>query len=175
MSRPLHVNVEVTQRGDYITGATPTAVTFLAGQATTTLSVPTNNDRADERNGTVTAKILPATNLGDDAQAAESAGQMEFTVRLSAPAPRKVTVNAATVDGDATSHTYVTAASLGQDFEAKSETITFAVAEQQKTFSVNLVDDSIQEMDETFSVVLSNPSQGSGLADGTADGAIIDN
>ena len=37
MSRPLHhVNVEVTQRGDYISGATPETVTFLAGQATAT-------------------------------------------------------------------------------------------------------------------------------------------
>ena len=63
---------------------------------------------------------------------------------------------------------------MGQDFHAKSETITFEVGEQQKTFSVNLVDDSIQEMDETFSVVLSDPSQGPSLADDTAEGAIID-
>ena len=45
MTRPLHVNVGVTQRGDYIPGATPVAVTFPAGQATTTLSVPTSDDK----------------------------------------------------------------------------------------------------------------------------------
>ena len=66
MSRPLHVNVEVTQSGDYISGATPETVTFLAGQATATLSVPTNNDSTDERNGAITVTILEASNFDDD-------------------------------------------------------------------------------------------------------------
>ena len=66
MTRPLHVNVEVTQSGDYISGATPGTVTFLAGQATATLSVPTNNDSTDERNGAITVTILEASNFDDD-------------------------------------------------------------------------------------------------------------
>ena len=194
----LTLNLEVTQVGDFASQALPATVTFAPGDSFAIVRIPTDDDSQTEAAGAITVRILSGPGYTteftgtvaaatanildndlaisiDDAQAAESAGQMEFTVRLSAPAPRKVTVNAATVDGDATSHTYVTAASLGQDFEAKSETITFAVGEHQKTFAVNLVDDSIQEMDETFGVVLSNPSRGSGLADGTADGAIIDN
>ena len=66
MSRPLHVNVEVTQRGDYISGATPETVTFLADQATTTLSLPTSNDSTDKPNGAITAKILEADSYADD-------------------------------------------------------------------------------------------------------------
>ena len=146
---------------------------------TITVRVLNGSGYTTEFTGTVatkTASILDndLTFSIDDAQAVESAGEMDFTVRLSAPAPQRVSVDAATVDGDATSHANVTATSLGQDFEAKSETITFEVGEQQQKFSVNLVDDSIQEIDETFSVVLSNPPQGSGLADDTAVGAIVD-
>ena len=61
-----------------------------------------------------------------------------------------MSVTASTVDGDATSHSNVTLTSLGQDFEPKTETITFEVGEQQKAFSVNLVDDSFQEQDRDF-------------------------
>ena len=179
----LTLDLEVTQVGDFASQALPATVTFDRGERFAIVRIPTDDDSQTEAAGAITVRILSGSGYTteftgtvaaatanildndlaisiDDAQAAESAGQMEFTVRLSAPAPRQVTVNAATVDGDATSHANVTATSLGQDFEAKSETITFAVGEQQKTFSVNLVDDSIQEMDETFSVVLSNPSQG---------------
>ena len=193
----LTLNLEVTQVGDFASQALPATVTFDRGERFAIVRIPTDDDSQTEAAGAITVRILSGSGYTteftgtvaaatanildndlaisiDDAQAAESAGQMEFTVRLSAPAPRRVTVNAATVDGNATSHANVTATSLGRDFEAKSETITFEVGEQQKTFSVNLVDDSIQEMDETFSVVLSDPSQGPSLADDTAEGAIID-
>ena len=193
----LTLDLEVTQVGDFASQALPATVTFDPGERFAIVRIPTDDDSQTEAAGAITVRILSGSGYTtefvgtvatatasildndlaisiDDAQAAESAGQMEFTVRLSAPAPRRVTVNAATVDGVATSHANVTATSLGRDFEAKSETITFEVGEQQKTFSVNLVDDSIQEMDETFSVVLSDPSQGPSLADDTAEGAIID-
>ena len=93
----------------------------------------------------------------DDAQAGESSGQLDFTVRLNEAAPEQVTVDAATIDGEATSHANVTATSLGRDFHAKTETITFEAGEQQKTFSVDLVDDKIHERDETLSAQLSIP------------------
>ena len=196
-NKALTLNLEVTQVGDFASQALPATVTFAPGDRFAIVRIPTDDDSQTEAAGAITVRILSGSGYTtefngivttatayildndlaisiDDAQAAESAGQMEFTVRLSAPAPRQVTVNAATVDGVATSHANVTATSLGQDFHAKSETITFEVGEQQKTFSVNLVDDSIQEMDETFSVVLSDPSQGPSLADDTAEGAIID-
>ena len=111
----------------------------------------------------------------DDAQANEtSGGNLDFIVRLNAPAPRRVTVDATTVDGDATSHGNVTATSLGQDFTAGTQTLTFLKGEQTKTFSVALVDDSIQERDETFTVQLSNNPEHSTLADGIGVGTIVD-
>ena len=109
-----------------------------------------------------------------DAAASEAAGTLDFTVSLNAPTPRRVTVDVTTMDGEATSHGNVTATSLGQDFTAGTQTLTFLKGEQTKIFSVALLDDSIQERAETFSVRLSNQPQFSALADDTGVGTILD-
>ena len=110
-----------------------------------------------------------------DASAAEGSGStLDFAVSLNAPAPQRVTVYAATVDGRATSHDSVTAQSVGKDFTAKSETITFARGDQIKTFSIDIVDDTIFEIDETFSVQLSSPPHHSTIVDDTGLGTITD-
>ena len=201
---PLTVNLDISQEGDFISGAIADSVTFPAGEGLTFLEVPTVDDSTVEADGAVIVQILrgsgyaplllghipgqPTTiptrthNVQDndltfsiaDAQAGESAGQMDFTVSLIVPATKQVTIDAATVDGDATSHTYVTATSLDKDFDAKTETITFEVGEQQKTFSVVLENDQIQEKSETFTVVLTNPSEYATLAPDTAVGTIQD-
>ena len=106
---------------------------------------------------------------------------------LNAPAPQQVTVRVATVDGEATSHANVTPTSLGQDFQARNATLTFAAGEQTKTFSVVTLDDTIHEKNETFTAVLSTPPQTlnrynsavrwstlTSLADGAAVGTIDD-
>ena len=84
---------------------------------------------------------------------------MDFTVSLNGPAPQQVTVDVATVDGEATSHGNVTATSLGQDFEARTATLTFADGEQTKTFSVVTLDDTIHERNETFTAELKLPAR----------------
>ena len=110
-----------------------------------------------------------------DASAGEGSGlTLDFEVSLNAPAPQRVTVYAATVDGRATSHDSVTAQSVGKDFTAKSETITFPRGTQTKTFSVDIVDDTIFEIDETFSVQLSSPPHHSAIVDDTGVGTITD-
>ena len=214
---PITVNLDITQTGDFMSGALPTTVTFAQGVASIQLSLPTVDDSAVEADGSLTINILDGTgyspvyvgppdsnNQGapyrtlylydndlafsiDDAQADESDGQLDFTVRLNAPAPQEVTVNVATADGEATSHGNVTATSLGQDFEAKTETLTFAAGEQTKTFSVVTLDDTYHERNETFTAQLSKPAQSlnryasalrwsplTSLADDTAVGTIDD-
>ena len=110
-----------------------------------------------------------------DASAGEGSGStLDFEVSLNAPAPQRVTVYAATVDGRATSHDNVTAQSLGKDFTARSETLTFTRGTQTKTFSVDIVDDTIFEIDETFSVQLSSPPHYSTIVDDTGLGTITD-
>ena len=201
---PLTINLSVAQVGDFLSGSAPTFITFAAGEKFADLSIPTADDNNVEASGTITVQILqgsgytalatgtiqgqPATNPArvhnvydndltftiDDAQADESDGQIDFTVRLNAAALEEVTIDVFTQDGDATSHANVTASSFGKDFEAKSETLIFAVGEQQKTFTVDIADDFIYERNETFTVQISNPPQYLSLADGTAVGTITD-
>ena len=200
----LDVIVRVTQEGNVISGPAPTTVTFQPGSIYTYLTIPTDDDAIVEPDGEVKAEILNGPGYSplflsqaqhaddtlptvlrtvydndltfsvDDAQNAENAGTLDFTVSLNAPAPRRVTVDVTTMDGDATSHGSVTATSLGQDFTAGAQTLTFLKGEQTKTFSVALLDDSIQERPETFSVHLSNQPQFSPLADDTGVGTILD-
>ena len=211
------VNLDITQTGDFISGTLPTTVTFGQGVAAVELSLPTVDDSAVEADGSLTFNIPDGTgyspvyigppdshNQGalyrtlylydndlafsiDDVQADESAGQVDFTVRLNGPAPQQVTVDVATADGEATSHGNVTATSLGQDFEARTATLTFAAGEQTKTFSVVTLDDTFDEKAETFTAQLSTPAQTlnrynpalrwstlASLSDDTAVGTIVD-
>ena len=110
-----------------------------------------------------------------DASATEGTDTtVDFRVSLNATAPQQVTISVTTADGNATSHGNITPNNLGQDFTARSETITFAQGDRTKTFSVAIENDTIYEGAETFTVRLSNPPPYKGLADDTATGTIID-
>lgn len=194
----------VTEDGNVISGTPPTTVTFEPDSLFAFLTVPTDDDSAVESSSVIKAEILngpgyspmfvtlaetPDDDLPtvvhtiydndltfqvDDAQAGENAGNLDFTVRLNAPAPEQVTVDITTQDGAATSHANQTPTSLGQDFTAKTETVTFLTGDQTKTFSVGILDDTIHEQDETFTAELSNPPPYTTLAQGTATGTIWD-
>jgi hypothetical protein len=75
----------------------------------------------------------------------------DFTVRLTAGAILPVTLQYATRNGTA---------AAGTDYTATTGTLTFAPGEFQKTVSVPILGDRIAETDETFQLVLSNPSRG---------------
>ena len=92
---------------------------------------------------------------GDDAT-------LDFTVTLSPPVSSTVTVEYATSDGTATA---------GSDYTATSGTLTFSSNETTKTVSVPILDDTVEDHGETFTLTLSNPS-GAVLADATATGTI---
>ncbi len=87
-----------------------------------------------------------------------------FTVSLNTPAAQTVTVQYSTSPGTATA---------AADYTAASGTVTFAPGESRKTISVAVKPDSITESNETFTVMLSNPS-GATLTDATGVGTIID-
>ena len=112
--------------------------------------------------------------FGPNAVEEDSASDITFTVTLSRAAPKPVTVDLTTVDGTATSDAVVTATSLGRDFVARSRTLTFEAGQIQKTFSVDLVDDTFDEPREEFTVKLSNPSDNAHVLIPTATGAILD-
>lgn len=106
--------------------------------------------------------VLPSLSIGN-ASAAEG-GALSFTVSLSEAASGTVTVDYSTADGSATA---------GSDYSGASGTLTFLAGETSKTITVNSLQDSSFEGNESFSVNLSNAS-GAALADGQGDGTIID-
>ena len=57
------------------------------------------------------------------------------------------------------------ASATNDDYQALNETITFAHGETEKQITVILIDDSVYEGDESFTVTLANPSDRSSVND----------
>ena len=104
----------------------------------------------------------------EDAEAHESDGKMEFTVRLEPHGLGIVTVDYATADG--TGHN---AARAGSDYTETSGTLRFNSLRTERTVSVPITDDAHEDDGETFTLTLSNP-QGARLRpdDAEATGTI---
>ena len=100
--------------------------------------------------GGASAKVPgPARIRVEDARAKEGKdASLDFAVTLSRAASGPVSVDYATADGTA---------AAGADYTAVSGTLTFAPGETEKTVSVALLDDAIDEGKETFKLKLSNP------------------
>ena len=132
---------------------------------------------------TVTATPYPQANLGGaagralsvtfrvkahelavaDARAEEGRDEtIDFAVTLAPASPAAVTVDYATADGSATA---------GEDYTAASGTLTFAPGETSKTVALPVLDDAIDEGEETFTLILSAAS-GATIADAEAVGTI---
>ncbi len=98
-----------------------------------------------------------------DARTTEAAdATLEFPVTLDRAASETVMVDFATADGTA---------QAGQDYTAANGTLTFAAGETRKTISVAVLDDALDEGEETLTLTLSNAS-GARIADATATGTI---
>jgi hypothetical protein len=87
-----------------------------------------------------------------------------FTVSLSAPSGKTITVDYTTADGTA---------SAGSDYTAASGTLTINPGDESTTITVQVQGDTEDEPDETFLVNLSNPVNVS-IADGQGVGTILD-
>ena len=101
-----------------------------------------------------------------DASATEGAdGTIDFEVTLNARDDcETVTVDWATADGTATA---------GADYTAANGTLTFGPGETSKTVSVEILEDTVEDSGETFTLRLSNAS-GATIADAEATGTISD-
>jgi hypothetical protein len=111
---------------------------------------------------------LPGTLSLSDGQVLEGdAGlsTMVITVTLSAAYTDTVTVDYATMPiGSAIPHV---------DYIPISNTLTFDPGEISKTIQISIIDDELDELDETFEINLSNPVNAM-IADGQAIGTILD-
>ncbi len=117
---------------------------------------------------TVSAPVMgaavPALSI-DDVSVDEAAGSAVFTVSLSEASTGVETVNYASAD---------VSALAGADYTTVSGSLSFALGETSQTITVPILEDADIEVDETFTVTLSNEG-GATLADDTGIGTIIDN
>jgi hypothetical protein len=91
-----------------------------------------------------------------------------FTVSLSAASSQTITVHYATADGSATV--------ADNDYTATSGTLTFAPNQTTANINVPVVGDRIAELNETFSVNLTQPTNTFlSLTNSTGVGTIVDN
>ena len=116
--------------------------------------------------GTATATIegpsLPALSIVDAEVQEGPNAFLRFEITLSEASDDPVTFDIATSDGTAIA---------GTDYVAKNRSKTIRADRTTAWFRINVIDDSIDEGDETFTVTISNAS-GATIADGTATGTI---
>ncbi|WP_339384464.1 DVUA0089 family protein [Oscillatoria sp. FACHB-1407] len=91
--------------------------------------------------------------------------QAVVDVTLSAASTTPVTVSYQTVAATATA---------SADFTPVSGTLTFAPGETAKAIAIDIINDTVDELDETFSLVLSSPVNGA-LGNSQAQITILDN
>jgi hypothetical protein len=153
--------------------------------SSTTLTVQVNGDTKFENNETffvtlsnpVNATIGDGSGIGtisnddgmstlsiNDVKVNEADGSATFSVSLSAPSGKPVTVAYSTSDGSATT--------ANNDYVSTSGTLTFAdKTETKKTITVPINDDCVVEPNETFTVDL-NAAVNATIADGQGVGTI---
>ncbi len=170
--------------GQDYTAATGT-LTFAAGQTSQTVTVPLAADTTPEPDETFSLVLSsPSANAGiahgtgqalivnddglsvGDASVPEGNGGLTgvvVPVTLSGPSAGIVTVAWSTEDGTA---------SAASDYVAASGTLTFAPGSVAQNLTLGVHGDTVWEADETFRVVLSNPT-GSAIVDGNGTVTIL--
>ncbi|TWU45387.1 Calx-beta domain protein [Novipirellula aureliae] len=143
-----------------LTLSAPTGGATLGSTTTSTATIVDNDDPVVPQPGVIS--ISPATKSVD-----ESGSSISFTVTRTGGSDGAVSVSYATSNGSATA---------GTDYTAASGTVNFADGEVSKTITVDILEDTIDEPNETFLITLTGPTGGAIL--GTvqvATATIIDN
>ncbi len=165
------------------------ALTFLPGDSVKQISITVNGDFFYEANETYYLNLSGASNANiTDAQGAgiitnndpvpllqindvsfhendNGTGTVIFNVRLANPSYQTINVDYATANVNATS---------GNDYTATSGTLSFATGDTLKTISVTILNDRIDEIDETFVVNMLNVTNAV-IADSQGICTVVDN
>jgi hypothetical protein len=172
------------QSGSDYTGVSNVSATIPAGSSSTTLTVNTIENTTVEANETFNLSVSnvvnavvadgqgQATILDDDAKpnlsindvTVSEGGDATFTVSLSRSSTSAVTFTYATVDGTADAEA---------DYRSTSNNKTIPAGATSATITVKTTEDSLDEADETFHVLLSNVVNAN-LTDGDGLGTIVD-
>jgi len=129
----------------------PTNASLTPNNSTATVNI------ADDDSGTSTIQFSPATYSVN-----EGGGSQTLTVVRSGGLGLTATVSYASTDGSA---------QAGADYTAVAGTLVFNPGDTQKTITVPILEDNLQENSETFSVNLSSPSSNATL--GSASSAVV--
>ncbi|MBD2147834.1 M10 family metallopeptidase C-terminal domain-containing protein [Sphaerospermopsis sp. FACHB-1194] len=198
ITNPLTINYNITGTGDSTdyTGATPgtgKTITFAAGSSTATLTIDPTTDTTVESNETVALTLVAGTgytvgtttavtgtitnddvapsvtiNLSADQTIVEgitSPQNLTYTVTLSAASTQIITVQYATNNGTAIA---------GSDYTNKTGTLTFNPGVTTQSIIIPIINDAINEANETFTVTLSSPINASLGTKTTATTTITD-
>ena len=164
-------------------GGTPARAGYSAGDGVDYYELPQSGSEAD------LLALESASNVG-------TPGTFVFSVRNGVPTVG-ITIGGASIDeGDGGTTHYVSipvfltetststvtvhyttadaTALAGQDYVAQSGTLTFAPGVTQQNILVAVAGDAIVEGNETFTITLSDPSDGASILDGSATGTIVD-
>ena len=156
-------------------------LTFTPGQSTQTITLPVTGDRAVEGDETFFVNLQNATNAAlvhaqglGTIQNDDLAGKVQFSAASYSIGENggSVTVTITRTDGDAAGAGVWYSTGVGTatpntatpnlDYTPGSGLVTFDAGETSRTFSINIVNDSLTENDETVALALSNPVGGAG-------------
>jgi uncharacterized repeat protein (TIGR01451 family) len=167
-------------------GASTSSANFAPGETSGEIVLVVTDDLLDELDETVEVTLGAATGatvdaatatltITDDdaapgvaladAQAFEEDGSLVFEVTLDAPSGLVVTVGWETSDGTA---------QAGPDYVDADGTVEFAPGETSKQVSVSLVDDTVDEDDESMELLVTGTTNAGPTLDGEAVGTILD-
>ena len=186
------LTIKYTTSGTAQTGSdftSPSSSLVIEPGATSgTINIPILEDTLDEADetinlnissdvGVVTRAQSTATILDNDLPPSASIGDaivvegdffnsfMVFQVTLSAVSGQNISLAYSTVAGTAT----------GTDFTVTSGNVTIAPGQTVVNINILLTPDRLSEDDETFSVILSNPTNNVTFTKATATGTIVNN
>ncbi len=174
---------------DYV-AATGT-LSFMPGETSKTFSIQILDDSSDEddekviiklSNPTINAQLgepgvaalsitdddPPPTVTIDDVNVSEGdagTSNANFSVSLSSPSGKTITLNFATADGSA---------KAGSDYAGGAGVITFSPGVTTRSLLIPVIGEVVRESDETFSVTITNPINVT-ITKGQGIGTIIDN
>nr|MBC8184547.1 T9SS type A sorting domain-containing protein [candidate division KSB1 bacterium] len=166
--------------------ATTGTLTIPAGSTTATFTVAIVDDALDEENenfsviltnpvyatisdfegiGTINDNDAPPTISISDETENENIGTMSFTVTLSEASGFEISVDYQTTNGLAVAP---------DDYTETSGTVTITAGSTTSTINIPILEDTISEANETFTVDLNNPVNAT-IADAQGLGTIVDN
>ena len=107
-------------------------------------------------------RITSQLSVSEATASEEDDSTIDFVVTLNPASEESVTVDYATSNGSATA---------GDDYTAKSGTLAFTAGQTSKTIQVSIIDDTIDDDNETFTLTLSSPN-GAQISDASGTGTI---